>query len=69
MNSDTATQIMSTHMKGEWRDRDRLNNPTTRDRVNDNGRTAQIEMINSHQPNMNEAALKTADWVLKQIGG
>ncbi len=69
MNSDTATQIMDTHMKGDWHDRDRLNNPITQNNINDNGRAAQIEMINSHQPNMNAAALKTADWVLKQIGG
>ena len=60
---------MNTHMKSECRDRDRLSRPASQAKINDNMRLAQIEMIQSHQPNMNDAALKTAKWVLKQIGG
>lgn len=67
--SDTATQIMAIHMKGEWRDRDRLDNPITRARVNDNGRTAQIDMIRSHWDSMNEADRARAKRTLKEIGG
>ena len=69
MNSEQATQIMATHMKGDWHDRDRLNNPITQNNINDNGRAAQIEMINAHYPGMNEVDKARADRTLKQIGG
>ena len=69
MNSDTATQIMDTHMKGEWRDRNRLNNPITCARVNDNGRTAQVDMIRSHWDNMDEETQARAKLTLDEIGG
>jgi len=69
MNSDTSIEIMATHMKGEWRDRDRLNNPITRDRVNDNGRTAQIYMIRSHWDGMDDVTRARAKRTLNEIGG
>ena len=69
MNSNTEIQIMAAHMKGEWRDRNRLNNPITRDRVNDNGRTAQAEMIRSHWDNMDDVTKARAKRTLDEIGG
>jgi len=69
MNSETAIEIMANNMKGEWRDRDRLNNPITRDRVNDNGRTAQVDMIRSHWDDMDDVTKARAKRTLDQIGG
>lgn len=69
MSSDTAKQIMDKYLKSSHQDKVRLNNPAFCDATNEKGRLSQIELINIHQPTMNAAELKTADWVLKQIGG
>ena len=69
MSSNTAKQIMDVYLKSECRDRDRLNRPESQARINENMRKAQIEMINSHYPDMDDVTKARARITLRQIGG
>jgi len=67
--SDTAQSIMESHLNNIGGDLDKHYTKKTQAKINETMRLDQIELINSYYHGMDEAALKTADWVLKQIGG
>ena len=68
-SSCEAKEIMDRYFRSDCRDRDRLNNPITQVAINNNGRLAQIEMLQGHMVEMNDVDRARAERTLKQIGG
>ena len=68
-STEQSRHTMNNYLTAVASDRRSFSTTDSVDRINDKMRLVQIEMIKGYQPNMNEAARKTALWVLKQIGG
>ena len=67
--SDTATKIMKNHLTNIGGDMTRQYSPAFQIKIAENMRLAQIELINSYYPNMDEVTQARARRTLNEIGG
>lgn len=67
--SEHAKHTMSKYLNYVASDHRRLNSKESVEKINENMRLAQIEMINGYLDDMDEVTRKRALKTLKQIGG
>ena len=67
--SDTATKIMKNHLTNIGGDMTRQYSKAFQGKIAENMRLAQIELINSYYPNMDEVTQARAKRTLNEIGG